>query len=153
MFATKSGLRSLTPLCVFLVLLFLQSGRGPTRVNAQRAAEPSAELEPPTIVESVLRVDSSVDIDRLRSLPPQPVPQRVSSSGAGAGLVIIPTFNANVDATSQAIINNAIAFYQNTFTNNITVNLEFHGMSSGLGSSFTLVYFVSYSSFRTALGN
>src|SRR5579864_7309680 len=66
--------------------------------------------------------------------PPAPlVAAQVSRSGAG--LTIIPTFNANIDAATQTIINNAIAFYQNTFTDNITVNIEFHDMNSGLGQS------------------
>src|SRR5690242_13905304 len=54
-------------------------------------------------------------------------------TGAGAGLVIHATFNANVNAATQTVILNALAFYQNTFTNNITVNIEFYSMNSGLG--------------------
>jgi hypothetical protein len=72
--------------------------------------------------------------------------------GSGAGLTIIPTFNANIDAATQTVINNAIAFYQNTFTNNITVNIEFHSMSTGLGQSVFFVFNVPYPSYRAALG-
>jgi hypothetical protein len=76
-------------------------------------------------------------------------------SGSGAGLTIIPTFNStgatSIDAATQTVINNAIAFYQNTFTNNITVNIEFHNMNTGLGQSVFFVFSLSYPSYRTAL--
>jgi len=73
-------------------------------------------------------------------------------SGSGAGLTIIPTFDANIDAATQTVINNAIAFYQNTFTDNITVNIEFHDMSTGLGHSTFFIFTIPYMSYRTALG-
>jgi hypothetical protein len=76
-------------------------------------------------------------------------------SGSGAGLTIIPTFNStgatSIDAATQTVINNAIAFYQNTFTNNITVNIEFHNMSSGLGRSTFFIFPEPYSTYCTAL--
>jgi hypothetical protein len=72
-------------------------------------------------------------------------------SGSGAGLTIIPTFNANIDAATQTMINNAIAFYESTFTNNITVNIEFHNMSSGLGQSVFFTFIVPYSIYCAAL--
>jgi hypothetical protein len=49
------------------------------------------------------------------------------------------------------VINSAIAFYQDTFATNITVNIQFHAMSSGLGQSDVLAYFGSYTAYRTAL--
>jgi hypothetical protein len=73
-------------------------------------------------------------------------------SGSGAGLTIIPIFNVNIDAATQTVINNAIAFYQNTFTDNITVNIEFHDMSTGLGHSTFFIFTIPYMSYRTALG-
>jgi len=42
-------------------------------------------------------------------------------------------------------------FYQNTFTNNTTVNIEFHNMSSGLGQSLAFIFTVPYSTYCTAL--
>jgi hypothetical protein len=75
-------------------------------------------------------------------------------TGSGAGLTIIPTFNSTtnpIDAATQTVINNAIAFYQNTFTDNITVNIEFHSMNSGLGQSLTFIFGVPYSTYCTAL--
>src|SRR5437879_4341428 len=83
--------------------------------------------------------------------PPAPL-LTTQVSGSGAGLTIIPTFNANIDAPTQTVINNAIAFYQNTFTDNITVNIEFHNMSTGLGQSIFGVFTVPYTSYRTQLG-
>jgi hypothetical protein len=83
-----------------------------------------------------------------RSAEPTPV-----QTNLGAGLVINATFNANVTAPTQATILNAIAFYQNTFTNNITANIEFYNMADGLGSSITACYFVSYSTYRAALAS
>ena len=73
-------------------------------------------------------------------------------SGTGAGLTIISTFNANIDAATQTVINNAIAFYQNTFTNNLTVHIEFHNMSTGLGQSTFFIFNVSYQLYLTQLG-
>jgi len=75
------------------------------------------------------------------------------TSASGGGLVIQATFNANVDAVSQAVINNVIAFYENTFTNPITVNIEFYNMSGGLGTSVSPIYPVSYTSYRSAVMN
>ena len=65
-------------------------------------------------------------------------------------LVITPTFDGMTIA-EQGVVNTAISFYETTFTDPITVAIEFHGMSSGLGASVSAVYSVNYSSYRTAL--
>ena len=83
------------------------------------------------------------------SLPSNEV--TTQAGGSGPGLTIIPTFT-NIDAATQTVINNAIAYYEKTFITNITVNIEFHTMSSGLGQSLTAVYGGSYSGIRAALG-
>ena len=70
---------------------------------------------------------------------------------AASALSIVPTFNSNLSAAAQAVINNAIGFYQNTFRDPITVDIEFHNMTSGLGSSFFVFYNLNYLSYRTAL--
>jgi hypothetical protein len=72
---------------------------------------------------------------------------------AGAGLLIQATFDPSVDAATQAVINNAINFYQNTFTNPITVNIYFYAMGSGLGESWTTHYYGPYSDVRNALAS
>ncbi len=82
--------------------------------------------------------------------PPTPL-MTPQVSGSGAGLTIIPTFT-NIDAATQTVINNAIAFYQNIFTDNVTVNIEFHDMSTGLGHSTFFIFTIPYMSYRTALG-
>jgi hypothetical protein len=67
------------------------------------------------------------------------------------GLTIIPTFDASIDAATRTVINNALAFYANTFSDNITVNIQFHSMNSGLGQTVSWVYSIPYSSYRSAL--
>ena len=63
-------------------------------------------------------------------------------------LSIIPTFNANLSAGAVTVVNNAIAFYQSTFLDPITVNIEFHNMPSGLGQSLTFFTIQSYAIVR-----
>src|SRR5215467_5911521 len=82
--------------------------------------------------ESLLHAQSQTTLASVRisnvvdevDIPSAPVPPR--SNAGGTGLNIVPTFNANVDAATRTAINNVIAFYRNTFSNNITVNIEFH---------------------------
>src|SRR5262245_19708207 len=93
--------------------------------------------------------------DSRRAYPPVSfkAPTPVYNSVASAGLIINPTFNANVDQATRDTINNVINFYESVITTNITVNIEFHNMNSGLGSSLSVVYTGPYSSYRTALGD
>ncbi|MEI7710821.1 MAG: NF038122 family metalloprotease [Rhodospirillales bacterium] len=65
-------------------------------------------------------------------------------------LVITPTFNG-MTAAEQAVVNTAISFYDTAFSDPITVAIEFHGMSTGLGASVSAVYSINYSSYRSAL--
>ncbi len=67
-------------------------------------------------------------------------------------LVITPTFDVSLSASSKTVINSAILFYDTTFSDPITVGIEFHNMGSGLGASTTYVSNVSYAAYRTALG-
>jgi hypothetical protein len=66
------------------------------------------------------------------------------------------TFNATIigfDAAGTAVINNALAFYSATFSDPITVAIQFHNMSTGLGaSSIAPLYNVNYAAYRTQLG-
>lgn len=71
-------------------------------------------------------------------------------------LTITPTFDSTItsDANSTAIentINQAIQFYDNTFSDPITVTIKFQEISSGLGSSNWWDYNIPYSTFRAAL--
>src|SRR5262249_22776757 len=81
-----------------------------------------------------------------------PPPAPTYPAPSSPGLVIIPTFNVNVDQPTRDAINNVINFYESTFSTPIIVNIEFHNMSTGLGSSFVVFYNGPYSSYRTALG-
>jgi hypothetical protein len=71
-------------------------------------------------------------------------------------LTITPTFDATIindpnAATIEASINQVIAVYAAEFTNNITVNIKFQEMTSGLGGSTIPLASVSYSSFLSHL--
>ncbi len=75
---------------------------------------------------------------------------------ANASFIITPTWASNITsdanaATIEATINAAIAIYQAKITNNVTVNITFQEMSSGLGSSSTPVYGIGYSAYVGAL--
>jgi hypothetical protein len=79
---------------------------------------------------------------------------------ADVALNIIPTFDSSItsDPNAAAIegtINQAISFYENTFTTHtaapIGVTIDFKEMTTGLGQSNTTLYKVSYQSFINAL--
>ena len=65
-------------------------------------------------------------------------------------LVIHPTFTG-LSAAVQTEINSAIQFYEQTFSDPITVEIEFHDMADGLGRSDGHFYFWSYDNYRNAL--
>jgi|SRR6266850_2193112 len=144
MATTTRGFKS--PFTLLIVgLMVIHFGSIPEYLNAQsQSTAPNAR-----IASSDQAGYSRVVLGPVSPPAPMLMPQ---VSGSGAGLTIIPTFNANIDAATQTVINNAIAFYQNTFSNNITVNIEFHNMSTGLGQSVFFVFNVPYPSYRTALG-
>jgi hypothetical protein len=80
----------------------------------------------------------------------------LSLSRAHAGLVINPTFDSTItsDPNAAAIegtINTAISTYESTFSNNITVNITFKEMTTGLGMSNFTVFTVPYTRFLAAL--
>jgi len=141
------GSKRLFPFLILAGLIVIHSGSSPNWMNAQS----QVNAPNPRIASSEEAGYSRIVLGPVSPPAPLLAPQ-VSGSGAGTGLTIIPTFNANIDTATQTVINNAIAFYQNTFTNNITVNIEFHDMNTGLGQSVFFVFNVSYPSYRTALG-
>jgi hypothetical protein len=72
------------------------------------------------------------------------------------GLTIIPAFDSSITtdpqaATIQATINSAIAVYQNTFSDPVTVSITFMKLSTGLGSSATAPQPFLYSDYRANL--
>jgi hypothetical protein len=79
-----------------------------------------------------------------------------SAAPAFGSLVITPTFDSSItsDPNAAAIegtINQAIAVYQSTFSDPITVTITFQEMTSGLGSSNWWYYNISYQTFINAL--
>jgi hypothetical protein len=80
------------------------------------------------------------------------------AASASANLIIIPTFDSSITSLSDAAavettINTAIAMYESTFSNNITVNITYENMTSGLGESEFNLYDIPYSTFRAAVAN
>jgi hypothetical protein len=137
-----------SPFFILLGLVLIHFGSNPEGLNAQSQGTAVA----PRIISSSSGPYSSIALEPISPPPPVMMPP---VSGSGAGLTIIPTFNStgatSIDAATQTVINNAIAFYQNTFTDNTTVNIEFHNMNSGLGQSIAFVFDVPYSTYCTQL--
>jgi hypothetical protein len=74
---------------------------------------------------------------------------------AGA-LTIAATFASSITsdpnaAVIESTINSAIAQYQSTFSDPITVNITYQEMGSGLGQSSTSIYSIPYASVYAAL--
>ncbi len=137
-----------SPFFILVGLVLIHFGSNPEGLNAQSQGTSVV----PRIISSSSGPYSTIALEPISPPPPVMMPP---VSGSGAGLTIIPTFNStgatSIDAATQTVINDAIAFYQNTFTNNITVNIEFHNMSSGLGQSLAFIFTVPYSTYCTAL--
>ena len=78
-----------------------------------------------------------------------------AAGAARANLTITPTFDSTITgsayaSTIEADINSAISFYNNTFTNPISVNIYFRTSTSGLGQSNTVQYSNSYAAWTAA---
>ncbi len=78
----------------------------------------------------------------------------LSGAIARANLVITPTFDSTIttDPSANAITNTilqAIANYQATFSDNMTVFITFSEMNTGLGQSSTAFNQISYAQFRS----
>ena len=68
-----------------------------------------------------------------------------------AGLTITATFDSSLTQPEIDVINTAIAFYQNTFTDPVNVTIKFQDMPTGLGQSQSSLYKLSYTTVITAL--
>lgn len=66
-------------------------------------------------------------------------------------LTIDATYNANLSASATSVIHDAIQFYQTTFSDPITVYLNFYNMGTGLGSNLSYLTTVDYPTYRAAL--
>ncbi len=74
----------------------------------------------------------------------------------GIGLIINPIYSSSITSNARATdimstINAAIAVYQTTYSNPITVTIQFDNVNSGLGASSTFTGTFPYTDFRTAL--
>jgi len=144
MTAQTHRFKRLFPFSILLVLILIHFGLSPESLNAQSHIAQMA----PRVISSSSGPYSTLALEPIS--PPLPLVTH-QASGSGTGLTIIPTFNANIDPATQAVINNAVTFYRNTFTTNITVNIEFHDMNTGFGQSTFFVFPVPYSTYCTAL--
>lgn len=70
-------------------------------------------------------------------------------------LTIVPTFSSSVSASQQATINNAIGFYEQSFSDPISVSIDFSTVSgaSYAGQSQSSFDIYSYSSYSSALAS
>jgi len=77
------------------------------------------------------------------------------ASGAVHALVINATFvdgtGGVFDDASKQVVMNAIGFYESTFSDNVTVNIQFQNSNTGYGESLTGRYAIPYSTLQSAL--
>src|SRR5690242_7686706 len=97
------------PVLVVTVLVSCSSCLEASSADAQVAA-PNAEAGYSRVIAGEI------------TLSPSDLAVSQQTSASGGGLTIVPTFDASIDAATQTVINNALAFYQSTFSNNLTVN-------------------------------
>lgn len=110
--------------------------------------------------------DSAAAKPRLFTRHAKPLPAELNAAAQSpaaatvapraGGLSIVPVFDSSINnnpraADIKATINAAIAVYQATFSDNVTVNITFQDMNSGLGQSNTFIFTTSYSNFHSAL--
>lgn len=88
----------------------------------------------------------------LRRLAMAPIAAALCTVLPAHALTITPTFTGSLyDATAQATIGAAINYYQTTFTDNISVSINFVNSGGGLGSSTQSFYSYAYGDYQTAL--
>jgi hypothetical protein len=84
-----------------------------------------------------------------------PVGLALLASQPANALTIVPTFSTDpaslVSQAAKDVINSVIAGYASTFTDNVTVTIQFAGMTTGLGQSSTYYYNESYATFMAKL--
>lgn len=84
------------------------------------------------------------------------VTPRAAAGPRASGLTITPIFDSSITndprgADMMASINAAIAVYQNTYSDPVTVTINFKNVKSGLGSSLTNYFTASFTDYRAAL--
>ena len=133
------GFRRLFHFFIMGGLIVMHFASDPERLNAQSQATPT-QIEIPFRTVAV-----------AASLPPDVATSQLGSLPPGAGLTIIPTFDASIDAATKDVINRAITYYEKTIVTNLTIHIEFYNMNGGLGLSTFFVFTIPYSSYRSAL--
>ena len=140
MTTTSDSFRRLFPFFVLGGLMLIHSRSSAERLNAQSQTLPAKTEVPFSTVAVPASLLPNVAATSQGNIPP------------GAGLTIIPTLDASIDAATKTVINNAIIYYEKTIVSNITVHIFFYNMNSGLGLSTFFTFGIPYSSYRTALG-
>ncbi len=121
----------------------------------------TAESEPDSLESS-----SPIETRILSGAPASRVEQAKTSSIASAGLLINPTFDSSItsnpnSAAIQSAINQAIAFYQSMFSDQVSVSILFRYSNkspsgtvlpaSALAQSNYVVYSIPWSTFISSL--
>lgn len=94
---------------------------------------------------------------RVRTILPVFLIAASAGLPAHAGLIIDPSFDTSITSQTgaagiEATIDNAISVFENAYSNNITVLIDFYAMSAGLGESQVgFVYTPSYQTYYNAL--
>src|ERR1700723_1136149 len=143
---TTRGFMRPFPFFILVSLILLYSSSNQQDLDAQSQGSQTNPVSP-----TLPHYSTEV----LGPIPFFPSTTRPEVSKSGSGLTIVPTFDTNpgtaIDAATQTVINNAIAFYESTFTSNITVHVYFYNMNSGLGQSTFFAFSGSYQTYCTAL--
>jgi hypothetical protein len=74
-----------------------------------------------------------------------------ASQVASAKLTIDANYDSSLTADQIATLQDAVNFFQNTYTNNVTLVIDFSAMSTGLGQSVSYVGQVPYQTIYNAL--
>ena len=94
---------------------------------------------------------------KVRTILPALLIAAAASLPAHAGFIIDPTFDSSITSQTgagaiESTINQAISFFESTYSNNITVSIDFYAMTAGLGESQVgFVYNQGYQSYYNAL--
>jgi hypothetical protein len=75
----------------------------------------------------------------------------VPKPASASALTINAAYGSGMSDAAKAVVDSAIAFYESTFSDPITVNIAFNDMTTGLGSSFFGLYSINYNTFSAAL--
>ncbi len=81
------------------------------------------------------------------------IPLALCFAPTAHALIITPTFDASYNAQDKLAVNTAILYYESVLTNNVTVNINFANMTTGLAQSSQYLYGIDYSTLYGALNS